>query len=209
MIRRRQTAVNARARWATRLPARIINSQAAMAVITPRAGRIVSLLGLEPGKRYLDIGCGTASYAHLLASQAGMDAPPLTLDLARGSWPIDATTWPEHIPLADATVDAVTCLYFIHRFDDDVVHGLGGELARILAPGGAALVMDLAPLKNRRLDELHRRLLAPGCAAVDLRGWGRLAALFTECGFDAIDLVNIGPFILPPIPRIGVLLRRA
>jgi hypothetical protein len=42
-----------------------------------------------------------------------------------------------------------------------------------------------------------------------LRGWGRLAALFTECGFDAIDLVNAGPFILPPIPRVGVLLRRA
>jgi hypothetical protein len=33
--------------------------------------------------------------------------------------------------------------------------------------------------------------------------------MFTECGFDAIDLVNVGPFLLPPISRVGVLLRRA
>jgi hypothetical protein len=44
---------------------------------------------------------------------------------------------------------------------------------------------------------------------VDLRGWGRLAALYTEAGFDAIDLVNLGPFLVPPIPRVGVLLRKA
>ncbi len=180
-----------------------------MALITPRAERIVELLGLAPGKRYVDLGCGTAAYAHLLASRAGMETPPLALDLAAGPGPIDALAWPEHLPLRDASVDVVTCLYYIHRFDDDVVHGLGGELSRILAPGGTALVMDIAPVKNARLNALHTRLLAPGCAAVDLRGWGRLAALFTECGFDAIDLVNAGPFILPPIPRVGVLLRRA
>ena len=51
--------------------------------------------------------------------------------------------------------------------------------------------------------------MASSPLSVDLRGWGRLAALFTEVGFDAIDLVNVGPFLLPPIPRVGVLLRRA
>ena len=58
------------------------------------------------------------------------------------------------------------------------------------------------------LNAAHERLVGFGCAEVDLRGWGRLAALFTEAGFDAIDHVNVGPFVLPPIARVGVLLRR-
>ena len=179
-----------------------------MALITPRAARIVELLELAQGKRYVDIGCGTSAYAHLLARRAGLEGPPLTLDLAPGPGPVDALAWPESLPLADGSVDCLTSLYFIRRFDDDVVHGFGGELARVLAPGGAALVLEVAPVKSDRLDRLHRQLLAPGCVEVDLRGWGRLAALFTECGFDAIDLVNVGPFLVPPIPRVGVLLRR-
>jgi hypothetical protein len=44
---------------------------------------------------------------------------------------------------------------------------------------------------------------------VDLRGWGRLAATFSEAGYDAIDLVNVGPFLVPPVPRVGLLLRHA
>lgn len=180
-----------------------------MALITPRAERVIGLLELGPGKRYVDLGCGTAAYAHLLADRAGMDEPPLTLDLAPGPGPVDAIAWPEHLPLADASVDALSCFYYIRRFDDDVVHGLGGEISRVLAPGGRALVMEVAPVISKRLDAFHRRLLSPGCGQVDLRGWGRLAALFTECQFDSIDLVNVGPFLVPPIPRLAVLLRRA
>ena len=186
----------------------MLNSQAAMAAMTPRVNRIIDLLELAPGKRYLDIGCGTAPFAHLLADRAGMDEPPIALDLLGGAG-VDAVAWPEHLPLADASVDAVTCLYFMRRFDDDVAHGFGGELARILAPGGRALVLDVAPMKNQLLEKFHRKLFSAGCAQVDLRGWGRLAALFTECGFDGIDLVNVGPLLLPPVPRVGVLLRRA
>jgi SAM-dependent methyltransferase len=209
VIRRRKTAIGVRSRWAARRWAAVLNSQSAMAAITPRAPRIISLVELAPGKRYVDVGCGTASYAHLLAVRAGMKETPITLDLAAGPGPVAALAWPEKLPLADASVDCLTSLYFIHRFDDDVVHAFAGEIARVLRPGGAALVMDIAPVKNGALDRFHRRLISPGCAEVDLRGWGRLAALFTESGFDAIDLVNVGPFLFPPIPRVGVLLRRA
>lgn len=209
MIRRRRTTTSTREAWARTPWAKALNSQSAMAAITPRANRIIELSGLAPGKRFVDIGCGTAAYAHLLARQAGLEVPPLCLDLSlAGPGPVDAVAWPEHLPLADESVDVLTSLYFIHRFDDDVAHGFGGEIARVLAPGGTALLLDVAPVKNPWLDRLHCRLLSPGCAEVDLRGWGRMAALLTECGFDAIDLVNVGPFLFPPIPRIGVLMRR-
>ena len=96
----------------------------------------------------------------------------------------------------------------VHRFDDDVCRAYADEIGRVLAPGGSALILEVAPVRSRLLNKLHERIMGLGCAEVDLRGWGRLAALFTEAGFDGIDLVNVGPFIVPPVPRVGVLLRK-
>jgi len=211
VIRRRRTARLAREKWLsgpTSFLARAINSQTGMAAITPRVDRIIDLVELGPGRRYLDIGCGTAAFAHLIAARAGLEEPPYTLDITPEPGPIDAVAWPEQLPLADASFDAITCLYFIRRFDDDVVHAFAAELARVLAPGGSALVLEVAPVRNAALNRLHTKLLGAGCGQVDLRGWGRLAALFSEAGADALDLVNAGPFFLPPIPRVGVLMRR-
>lgn len=211
-MRRRRAAREARERWVfgrTAPIARMLNSQAAMAAITPRVERVISLLALGAGRRYLDIGCGTAAYAHLLAQRAGLDEPPVTVDLVPGPGPVDLLGWPEKLPFRDSSFDSISSFYFLRRFDDDVTHAFARELRRILAPGGSALVMDFAPVKSDRLTWLHSRLLKPGCAQVDLRGWGRLAALFTEVGFDAIDLVNAGPFVFPPMPRVAVLLRVA
>lgn len=211
-MRRRRRAREAREGWVlgpTRPLARALNSQPALAAITPRVRRVISLLELAPGRRYLDIGCGTAAYAHLVADRAGLDEPPVTLDIAPGPGPVDLLGWPEKLPFRDDSFDAISSFYFLRRFDDDVTHTFAEELGRVLAPGGSALVMDIAPVKSERLNRLHKRLVAPGCAQVDLRGWGRLAALFTEVGFDAIDLVNVGPFLFPPIPRVAVLLRLA
>jgi SAM-dependent methyltransferase len=211
MMRRRRKAIEARQGWVfgpTALMARAINSQTGMALITPRAQRIIDLIELGPGKRYLDIGCGTAAYAHLLAAKAGADEPPVTVDLVAGPGPVEVIGWPEQLPFRDESFDCITSLYYVRRFDDDVTRAFAGEIARLLAPGGSALVMEVGPVRNGLLDRLHARLLGAGCGEVDLRGWGRLAAMFTEAGFDAIDLVNVGPFLVPPIPRVGVLARR-
>ena len=213
MIRRRRGAVDTRGQWLTggsALLARAIDSQTGMALLTPRVGRLLSLLDLRAGKRYVDIGCGTSSFAHLLARKAGLEEPPVCLDIARGPGPVDALAWPEHLPFADRSVDAFTSLYFMRRLDDDVAHGFGGELARVLAPGGRGIVLEIAPVRSDRLNRLHSRLVSGGCGPVtDLRGWGRMAALFTEVGFDHIQRVDLGPFLFPPMPRCGVLLRRA
>lgn len=212
MMRRRRGAIAARRSWVAGLsaiPARLAAGQAAGAAMTPRVDRVIDLVDLKPGCRYLDIGCGTAAYAHLLAQRAGLSEAPVCLDLTAGPGPVDAVAWPEHLPLGDESFDAVTCFYFLRRFDDDVVHGFAKEISRILARGGSALLVEIAPMRAAWLDRFHKKVVSAGCETVDLRGWGRLAALLTECGFDQIDLVNIGPFIVPPIPRVGVLLRRA
>ena len=211
MMRRRRQAIEARQEWAfgrTAPIARAIASQTGMALITPRAQRVIDLIELGPGKRYLDIGCGTAAYAHLLAAKARVDEPPVTVDLVAGPGPVEIIGWPEQLPFRDESFDCITSLYYLRRFDDDVTHAFAREIARLLAPGGSALVMEVAPVRSGWLNRMHARLLSAGCGEVDLRGWGRLAAMFTEAGFDALDLVNVGPFLVPPIPRVGVLARR-
>ena len=89
-----------------------------------------------------------------------------------------------------------------------------GFSARLLLAGMACLVHAVFPFLcqhtgSNSIVELHERMLSFGMAEIDLRGWGRMAALYTEAGFDGIDLVNVGPFLVPPIPRVGVLLRKA
>ena len=211
-MRRRRRVIEARQQWMAGPAAplaRAINSQTGMALITPRAQRIIDLIQLGPGKRYLDIGCGTAAYANLLAAKAGMDEPPVTVDLVPGPGPVELLGWPEQLPFRDQSFDCITSLYFLRHLDDDMAHAFARELSRLLAPGGAALVLEVAPVRSGALNRLHTRLLSAGCGETDLRGWGRLAAQFSEAAFDAVDLVNVGPFLVPPIPRVGVLARRA
>lgn len=211
-MRRRRAAISARETWITggsSYLARVINSQPAMALITPRVQRIIDLLELCPGRRYLDIGCGTASFADAIAQKAGLTEAPVTMDIVGGLGPVELVGWPEKLPFPDESFDCITSLYFMHRFDDDVCRAFADEIGRVLAPDGAALILEVAPVRSSLLNKVHERLMGLGCAEVDLRGWGRLAALFTEAGFDGIDLVNVGPFLVPPVPRVGVLLRKA
>ncbi len=210
MMRRRRSARQARERWTsgrTAPLARVLDSQAAWAARYPNVERINSLLQLGPGKRYLDLGCGTAELARLLGARAGLDTRPVLADLAPGSEGLDLLAWPENLPFADNAFDSITCFHFLRRFDDDVFRAFAGELSRVLAPGGAAIIADYAPVRSEKLTALHERMLKFDAAQVDLRGWGRMSLLFTHCGFGAIDLVTLGPGFLPPIPRVAVILR--
>lgn len=208
MMRRRKNAILASQTWNHTSIGRFLTGSVGAALVTPRAGRISDLVDLPGAKTFLDIGAGTAAYARLVAEKSGTGAEVICMDIADGDG-VDIVGWPEHLPFADKSIDSLTSLHFIRRFDDDVVHNFGTEISRVLAPGGSALVVEVAPVHNEPLNRWNSQVVAPGCAEVDLRGWGRLAALFTECEFDAIDLVNVGPFFLPPVPRVGVLLRRS
>ncbi len=211
MIRRRREAISARERWragARGVVARAFESQVGRAALFPRASAMIELLQLGSARTYLDVGFGGGAFAELLAARAGSPARPVVMDVSASSDPLDVLAWPERLPFRDGSFDAITALHVLRGLDDDAVHGFAEELSRVLAPGGAGLLVEFAPVRWAALDRFHRRLVGGGLAEVDLRGWGRLAALLTECGFDAIDLVELGPFALPPIPRVSVLVRR-
>ncbi len=104
-----------------------------------------SVLGLQPGVRVLDVGCGPGRHAHELARRGalvhGIDISDRFIELARDAAPDGATfeRLDARAMAFDAEFDAVICLcqgafgLMTASGDDEVVFG---HMARALRPGG-------------------------------------------------------------------------
>lgn len=115
---------------------------------------------VHAGSLILDAGCGTGALIRRLSNRynpIGIDPSPLALTYAqREQRPLAAATI-EALPLADASVNAATCIDVIyHRLvvSDEVAVA---ELARVLKPGGVLVlqVPALSWLRSRHDDAVH------------------------------------------------------
>lgn len=116
------------------------------------------------GARVLDVGCGNGALLGLLApriaSGVGVDASPRMIERARAravgltNLSFAAIDGPR-LPLPDQSVDVVISLLSFRYLDWDPIMQ---EFARVLAPGGRLLVVDMvaAPLAARELPRLLR-----------------------------------------------------
>lgn len=103
-------------------------------------GRLLELANLPQPARMLDLGCGAGASAAMLRAAGhrclGLDlAPPPTA--AAPLLRADA----HHLPLADASMDAVLCECALSCMDDAAT--VLQEVARVLVPGGRLLFADL------------------------------------------------------------------
>lgn len=114
----------------------------------------------------LDVGTGTAALPALLAQcpehprrVTGVDASAAML---RGASPLP-DGWrlinadARRLPLTDASVDIVTCAYLLHLLDEPGRRAALAEIARVLRPGGRAVLVTLAMPDGL----LGRSVLAP------------------------------------------------
>jgi SAM-dependent methyltransferase len=122
---------------------------------------VVRQTGIGPGRRVVDLAAGTGKFTRLLVPTgavlvavepvAGMRAQ---LEAAvPGLEVLDGTA--EHLPLPDASVDAVVCAQAWHWFDGPAALA---EVRRVLRPGGALAVVfnirDESIAWVRRLTEI-------------------------------------------------------
>ncbi len=158
--------------------------------------RLLALTDLRPGMRLLDLGCGTGTFVVLAkrrcpeARVTGIDGDPKVLAVARAkaakagvSIQLDEGL-ADRLPHGDGAFDCVTSSLVLHHLTRDEKLGALREVRRVLAPGGAFLLLDFGPPVG---------VLARVAAALVQRGErlrdnlaGRLPELMREAGFERI-----------------------
>ena len=112
--------------------------------------RTVEALALPAGSRVLDLASGTGDLCVDLAA-AGLQ--PISIDLSLGMLRADRSGAPRvqadvlRLPMADGTVDGVTCGFALRNLVE--LPAFFAELARVVRPGGRIALLDVGVPRNR------------------------------------------------------------
>jgi ubiquinone/menaquinone biosynthesis C-methylase UbiE len=115
-------------------------------------GRVLAERGVR-GAALLDLACGTGRFLREVKSNyprlavSALDLSPHYLELARealapwsGAAFLEAPA--EAVPAPDASFDVVTCIFLFHELPAKTRRQVVAEMARVLRPGGAAIMLD-------------------------------------------------------------------
>ena len=178
------------------------------ALVAPFAAALVESVGLGPGDRLLDAGCGTGAVVRG-AIHAGVDPGDIhgvdiegdALDVARHHCPaavrlrLGSLT---DLPYSDATFDVVACHQTLQHVDQRQL--AVAEMARVLIPGGRLAVGCWGPVRDQVPFRALRAALAQvgspmatTCfgAASSLSDTGDLHDLLTGAGFADVSVSPI------------------
>jgi len=175
----------------------------------------LQVLGDVAGKDVLELGCGAAQWAILLARQGarmvGLDNSERQLEHARERMAAAGVDFPlvhaaaEALPFADASFDVVFCDHGALSFADPLV--VVPEVARLLRPGGLFAFSHTTPFAWMCWDEeadevvdrlvldafgMHRYDVSDGSVGFNLP-YGEWVRLFRRNGFTIEDLIEIQP----------------
>jgi len=155
--------------------------------------------GLAPGLRVLDLGCGTGTQAVLMkraqpeAEVTGLDGDAKALAIARrkiASAGVEVALdegLATALPYADGRFDRVVSSLVFHHLEEGDKRRAAAEVLRVLAPGGAFLLVDFgAPMSW--LERVCAPLLMHGAHARSQLAGG-VPDLLRDAGFGRVDAV--------------------
>ncbi len=134
---------------------------------------LLARIGIGPGTTLLDLATGTGDLARLAATRGarviGVDlaAEMLRVGRRRGATLAVVQADGAALPLADASVDAVSCGFAVRNFAD--LDAVLRECARVLRPGGRLGLLEVDSPRSRWLrlgHRLHFEALVPRIGAL-------------------------------------------
>ena len=197
---------------------------------------LLMILGLPPGAKILDVGCGSGWLSEFLArfgyDATGLDISPALIEMARERvarlpYQVDRETAPrcrfiaqdiERAPLTE-TFDAIICYDSLHHFDDE--RAVMRHLAAMLENGGRLFIMegerptDDAPLADelRQVMQDYATLEAPFSRdylleLLDTHGFAVIGDFVSVNGLWARDTIREGLLPIAPEPVNYILAKK-
>jgi ubiquinone/menaquinone biosynthesis C-methylase UbiE len=148
----------------------------------PALRALVGMVAISGGDTLLDVGTGTGGVLREMERRGVSPARTIGADasepmLARARAAVSPKTEliradARALPMADATVDVVTCSYLLHLLAPETRGDVLAEIRRVLRPGGRLGIVTVAPPRSA----LTGLITAPVRAAAE-RSSGALAGL--------------------------------
>lgn len=173
----------------------------------------VGVVGPVDGKRVLEVGCGTGELLRAVSRGArparlvGLDPDPAMLAQAEAKLRaagVEAELtrgFAEGLPFADGAFDLVLSSLMLHHLDAPTKRAALREWRRVLAPGGALVLVDFGAPRSALL----RALLWPARlglfeeVADNVRG--KVPALLEEAGFSSREAGRYGDVVVAHVAR--------
>lgn len=154
---------------------------------------VVRLLGLAPGARIADLGCGSGVFTNGVQQRGfnciGVDLSPKLIGMARAKYPgvefLEGDI--ERLPFEDGSFDGVVLAGVLHHLPD--LTACAAEIRRILKPGGRFVAFD--PNRMNPAMYLYRDRSSPLYSSVGVTENERpviaseLTDVFRKAGFTA------------------------